>query len=478
MTWVQRLCAIHEHSGRPAIIDEAGSVTGSELVGKAVSAAELLVGTNVTAGQPIPALLTTNADALAMLLGGAAANRPLAPLGPRQTATELADTVRRIGSPVLLTEARFAEMAQRVADMVGASVVAVASLPVSSRPLHDEGGSTAIHLHTAGTTGSPKRVPLTDRVLDTRAGVLSPLIRLGPDDRYATGSPLHHIGGLGNVLVALSTGAAVICTTTFSFDWWRSLAALEATHCLLVPTMIDMLLAQGLLDAVPLRTLIYGASPITVETLRRVLDVLPDVAMVNLYGQTEGSPITSLGPEDHRRAAAQPRLLGTVGLPVDGLRLKIDQPDDAGVGEVLAAADHLAVRESDGWLHTGDLGVVDDEGYLHLSGRRHDMVVRGGENVYPQDVENVLTTHPGVAMVGVVGVPHARLGETLAAFVVPTDPATPPHPEQLHSFARIRLAGFKIPQYWYFVADLPFNSAGKLTRSALRASHQKRQLSD
>jgi acyl-CoA synthetase (AMP-forming)/AMP-acid ligase II len=413
-----------------------------------------------------------------MLVGGAAANRPLAPLDPRQTARELADTVRRVGSPVLLTEARFAEMARQVADMVGASVVAVPSLPVSTCPLYDEAGSTAILLHTAGTTGIPKGVPLTERVLDTRAGVLGPLIGLGPDERYATGSPLHHIGGLGNVLVALSTGAAVICTTKFSFDWWRGLAALEATHCLLVPTMIEMLLAQGLLDAVPLRTLIYGASPITMETLRRVLDVLPDVAMVNLYGQTEGSPITSLGPEDHRRASAQPRLLGTVGLPVDGLRLKIDRPDGVGVGEVLAAADHLSVRDADGWLHTGDLGIVDDEGYLHLSGRRHDMVIRGGENVYPQDVENVLSTHPGVAMVGVVGVPDARLGETLAAFVVPADPATPPHPEELHSFARVSLAGFKVPQYWHFVAELPLNSAGKLTRSALRASHQRRHLSD
>jgi acyl-CoA synthetase (AMP-forming)/AMP-acid ligase II len=478
MTWVERLGSIHEHSGRPAIIDEAGSVTGRQFVGKAVAAAELLVGANVTAGQPIPALLTTNADALAMLVGGAAANRPLAPLGPRQTVTELAETMRRIGSPVLLTEARFAGVAQQAADMVGASVVAVPSLPVSSRPLHDEGGSTAIHLHTAGTTGTPKSVPLTERVLDNRAGLLGPLIGLGPDDRYATGSPLHHIGGVGNILVALSTGAAVICTTKFSFDWWRSLAALQATHCLLVPTMIEMLLTQGLLDAVPLGTLIYGASPISMQTLRRVLDVLPGVAMVNLYGQTEGSPITSLGPDDHRRASAQPRLLGTVGLPVDGLRLKIDRPDGAGVGEVLAAADHLSVRDADGWLHTGDLGIVDDEGYLHLSGRRHDMVVRGGENVYPQDVENVLTKHPDVAMAGVVGVPDARLGETLAAFVVPTDPASPPHPEELCSFARVSLAGFKIPQYWHFIAELPLNSAGKLTRSALRASHQKRQLSD
>ena len=222
--------------------------------------------------------------------------------------------------------------------------------------------------------------------------------------------------------------------------------------------------------------MIYGASPITVETLRRVLDVLPDVAMVSLYGQTEGSPITSLGPDDHRLAAVKnPDVLSTVGRPMSGLRLQIDEPDRAGIGEVFASAAHLSVQATDGWLHTGDLGVVDADGYLRLCGRRHDMVVRGGENVYPLEVENVLSAHPAVAAVGVVGVPDPRLGETLAAFVVPTDPAHPPRPEELGSFARVTLAGFKIPQYWYAVAELPLNSAGKVVRATLRDSHLQRR---
>src|ERR1700733_8494613 len=305
MSWLERICAVHESSERPAVIGDGGAVTGRELIGQAVAAADLLVDLDVAPGQPIPALLTTNAGALALLLGGAAANRPLAPLGPRQTPTELAETVRRSGSSVLLAEAAFAETARHVADAVGIRAMTIPLLPLSTRPLHPEPGPTAIYLHTAGTTGVPKRVSLSERVLDARAELLRRLIGIGPDDRYATGSPLHHIGGLGNVLVALTTGAAVICTTRFSFDWWRKLKQLDATHCLLVPTMIEMLLSEGLLDAVPLKTLIYGASPITVETLRRVLDVLPDVAMVSLYGQTEGSPITSLGPDDHRLAAVK-----------------------------------------------------------------------------------------------------------------------------------------------------------------------------
>jgi acyl-CoA synthetase (AMP-forming)/AMP-acid ligase II len=473
MTWLERICAVHESNDRAAVIGEVGAVSGRELIGKAVTAADLLVDLDVRAGQPIPALLTTNARALAMLFGGAAVNRPLAPLGPRQTLAELAETVRRSGSSVLLAETAFAEMARHVADAVGIRSVTIPFLPVSRRPLHPEPGPAAMYLHTAGTTGVGKCVPFTERVLDARAELLCRLIGIGSDDRYATGSPLHHIGGLGNVLVALTAGAAVICTSRFSFDWWRNLKQLDATHCLLVPTMIEMLLSERLLDAVPLKTLIYGASPITVDTLRRVLDTLPDVAMVSLYGQTEGSPITSLSPDDHRLAAVKdPDILYSVGRPVSGLRLRIDEPDHAGIGEVFAAATHLSGPGADGWLHTGDLGVMDDNGYLRLCGCRHDMVVRGGENIYPLEVENVLSAHPAV---GVVGVPEMRLGETLAAFIVPMDSAHPPRPEELSSFARVQLAGYKIPQYWYTVAELPLNSAGKLVRSTLRDSHLKHQ---
>lgn len=473
MTWIERVCAIHGRSERPAVIDQSGAVSGRELIGKASAAADMLASIELPTGAPVPALLTTNADAVALLLAGAAASMPIAPMGPRQTTVELTDAMRRSGARVLLCEAPFARTAQVAASAVGGRTVVVPTFSPSPRPLlGGESGSTALYLHTAGTTGVPNRVAITDDVLAARADLLAGITGMCPDDRYATGSPLHHIGGLGNVLVALTTGAAVVCTSRFSFDWWRSLKAVGATHCLLVPTMIEMLLAQGLLDAVPLRTLIYGASPITVGTLRRVLEVLPDVAVVSLYGQTEGSPLTSLSPADHRRAVAhEPHLLATVGRPVAGLRLRIEAPDDAGVGEVLAAGPHLSVMGDDGWLHTGDLGSLDDAGYLTLCGRKNDMVIRGGENVYPVEVENVLTTHPEITAVGVVGVPDRRLGETLAAFVVPADATSPPDVNDLCNFARASLAGFKVPQYWYTVAELPLNSAGKVLRPRLRASH-------
>ena len=476
VAWLDDVWALHSASDRLAVSDESGPVTGRRLIGQATFAAEWLAGVEPTPGAPVPALLSTNADALALLLGGAAANRPIAPMGPRLTAAELSRMVRAIGARVIVAESRSRDAAVAAAALCGARVELVPELRQSSAPLPQARGDAAFLLHTSGTTGEPKRVPFPEDVLTARVAVSANVIGLGADHRYATGSPLHHIAGLGNVLTALSVGAAVLPTAQFSVDWWRGLRDAGATHCLLVPTMIEMLLAQHVLDAVPLRTLIYGAAPMSPETLRRVLHTLPAVGLVSIFGQTEGSPITTLGVDDHARAAAgRPDLLDTVGRAAPGLALRIDDPDEGGTGEVLAAAAHLSVHGADGWLHTGDVGAVDEEGYLRLSGRRNDMVVRGGENVYPLEVEHVLVEHSGVGAAGVVGVPDPRLGETLAAFIVAAEPSRRTDHDELARFVRAQLAGFKVPAYWYDVSELPLNGAGKLLRPKLLELHLERK---
>ena len=211
----------------------------------------------------------------------------------------------------------------------------------------------------------------------------------------------------------------------------------------------------------------YGAAPIRPDTLRGALAALPGVRLVQFYGQTEGSPLACLTAQDHLRAAAgDEALLGTVGRPAAGVQLRIENPDEHGIGEVYARAAHLFHLDADGWLHTGDLGFLDPDGYLHLVGRRGDKIVRGGENVYPDEVEAVLAGHPAVADAAVVAVPDDRLGEAIKALVV-LNGRPRPSTEELRRYARDRLAGFKVPDFWEFVADLPRGPSGKLLRRQL-----------
>lgn len=464
MVWIERVLAAHVDSERLAAVDRGRTLTGAELVAHAAGAAAVL--DDLGADGVVPALVTTNARSLALLLGGARTGRPLAPLGPRLTVDELAGPVGATGSRVLITEPAFAEHARAVAGRCGIEVYVLDEFP-SADSFTRPPGDLGIVLHTAGTTGAAKPVPLTQRVLGARAEVLVRVTGLEATSRYATGSPFHHIGGLGAMLAAVTTGAGVVSTDRFTTDWWIDIADLGVTHCLLVPTMIEVLLNADLLDRVQLQTLIYGASPISPATLARVMTTLPGVGLVNLFGQTEGSPLTVLTKDDHRLAAVgRTELLTSVGRAAPGLEVRIDEPDDSGIGEVCARGPHLSLLAHDGWQHSGDLGTIDDEGYVRLTGRMNDKVVRGGENVYPIEVEGVLAEHPAVRASGVVGVPDDRLGETLAAFVVVDAGVTD---DDLARWVRARLAGFKVPQYWHRVDALPYSAVGKLLRRELRS---------
>ncbi|MCW2720299.1 class I adenylate-forming enzyme family protein [Pseudonocardia sp.] len=471
-TWSEMVAAAHRGGGT-AVVSEAGSVSGPELLAWASGIAEWLTGLGASPGVPVPALLgATTPEAVALTVGGAALGTPIAPLNPRLTVHELTPIVTALRAAVLLCEPDAVDVGAAVADAAGARLAVLGDVPASTRPLPEpDPDAIAGYLHTSGTTGRPKPVAMAQDRLVVRSHVNIGLLRLTPDSVYATASPWPHIAGSGNVVVALAAGATVVAVPRFTVESWTGLQTLEPTHALLVPSMIEMLLAADLLEPGTLRVLQYGSSPIHPDTLARVLEVLPDVDLVNLFGQTEGSPITSLGPDDHRLAAdGRPELLCSVGRAVPGVELRVDDPDEHGVGEVVARAAHFLRPDPDGWLHTGDLGRLDDDGFLYLSGRRGDKIVRGGENVYPVEVEDVLVKHPGVAEVAVVGVPERRLGETVAAFVVPAEGSAPPTADELRAFARERLAGFKVPGEWSFVTSLPRTSSGKVQRRLLAES--------
>jgi acyl-CoA synthetase (AMP-forming)/AMP-acid ligase II len=335
--------------------------------------------------------------------------------------------------------------------------------------LSPDPSSAAFLLHTSGTTGLPKPVPYVQDRLARRALVNARLCGLGPGCVYASASGFHHIAGLGNYVVALAAGAALAPMPRFTVEAWQDLGKLGVTHALTVPTMLEMLLDADALALPALRILQYGAAPIHPDTLRRTLDALPAVGLVNLYGQTEGSPITCLGPEDHLRIREEGRedLLLSVGRAAPGVELRIERRDESGVGEVVARAGHLFLGDEDGWLRTGDLGHLDEDGYLFLQGRRGEKIIRGGENIYPLEVERVLESHPGVREAGVVGVPDRRWGENVKAVIVAVDPGQPPAPDELRAHVRAHLAGFKVPTDWAYLDELPRNANGKLLRRQL-----------
>lgn len=467
-TWTAMVARAHDHA-RPAVRFDGLTWTGRELLDRAGGAADWLDTLGLAPGEPVPALVATSADALALVIGGAGSGHPLAPLGVRMTPYEIAAVVHGMESHVIVAQGEFAELGGQVAELSGRRAVTVPELRPSPRTLTAAPDALAAVLHTSGTTGIPKPVPMTQRRLAARARVNGRLCTLDADSFYGGSAPFHHIAGLGNIAVALAAGALITGLPRFTVEGWTLLRELGTTHTSMVPAMLETLLAAGHARHESLRVLQYGGAPIRPGTLRRTYEAMPGVRMLNMFGQTEGSPLSVLTPDDHREAiAGRTELLRSVGRAAPGVELRVRDPGPDGVGEIDARADHFFRVDAAGWLRSGDLGRVAADGYLYLAGRRNDMIIRGGENVHPLEVETVLAAHPGVADVAVTGVPDERLGQTVVAFVVPADPAVPPDPAALRKYARDRLSGFKVPVRWRFVADLPRNANGKVVRGSLR----------
>jgi acyl-CoA synthetase (AMP-forming)/AMP-acid ligase II len=473
-TWTQRVLKhLSSDVDAPALFsvstDRLESWTRAELAAMTAGANDILDKSGVAEGELVPALLSNRPMSVAVLLAGALSNRPLVPLAPRLTRRELLACVERLPGGVLLTEPEWLDMATELAGATGKRVVVLTEPVFGSAALHPrtDPNGIAFVMHTSGTTGLPKQVWVREAPLSHRAEVNGGLLRLQPGSRFATAALFHHVAAIGNIAVALANGAALVMFPAFSVPAWRALEAAAPTHTVLVVSVIEALLSADALALPSLRVIGYGASPIHPDTLRRVLNVLPEVDFVNLFGQTEGSPLTVLTADDHRLAVAgREELLKSVGRAAPGVELQIHDPGPDGVGEIWARCSHSFVVDDDGWQRTGDMARLVD-GYAYLVGRRGDKIIRGGENVFPLEVEQVLETHPEVAEAAVVGVPDARLGETVAGFVVPVHPDAPPDTDELRAYCRERLAGFKVPVYWTFTDALPRNPNGKLLRKEL-----------
>jgi acyl-CoA synthetase (AMP-forming)/AMP-acid ligase II len=441
-----------------------------ELLARAAGAADWLDTINAEPGVPVPALVSSTIPAFALLFAGAGSGRPLAPLSARFVLDDLVACVVGVGAGVVVAQPEALAVADAVAARTGTRVAVVPEEFTPSRRLLDMDPNphdVVVVIHTSGTTGRPKAVYQTQGPMVDRVARSAGPIELGPGCRYATASAFHHQAGAGLFIVAMGAGATLVPLAHFSPDTWKALEPLRPTHATVVPALMEALLDAGVLDLPSLRFVQYGSSPMHADTVGRLVAEYPGINLVQQFGQTEGSPITTFDHAMHLEALAHaPHRLRSVGLPIVGTELRIEDEDPDGVGEICSRASHYFVPDPDGWLRTGDLGYTDDDAFVYIVGRQHDVINRGGDKIYPVEVEQVLARHPDVAEVAVVGAPDRRLGQVPHAFVVPA-PETAPRSDELEAFARERLTRFKVPRHWHFVDELPRNPANKVLRRLL-----------
>jgi long-chain acyl-CoA synthetase len=369
---------------------------------------------------------------------------------------------------------------------------------LARQPADDPGavpssGDVAMQLYTSGTTGLPKGVMLTNENFDMLPFIATD-IAMSTDSVSMVAMPLFHIGGSGWALVGLWQGAhSVIIRDIDPGQILKSFEEYAVTHTFFVPALIMLLLATPAVsstDFSALQLVTYGASPITEKVLVQALRTFKS-DFGQLYGLTETTgAITYLRPDEHDPEGPHAGWLRSCGRPFSHVELRIVDPEDGTdkptgeVGELWTRSlqnmkgywgkpeETARTITEDGWLRTGDAGYVDADGFVYLHDRVKDMIVSGGENIYPAEVENVLMAHPAVADVAVIGVPSEEWGETVKAIVVKV-PDADLSERELIDFARERLGHYKCPTSVGFADALPRNPSGKLLKRVLREPYWK-----
>jgi acyl-CoA synthetase (AMP-forming)/AMP-acid ligase II len=352
----------------------------------------------------------------------------------------------------------------------------------------------SVLMYTSGTTSLPKGVML--RFRDFTAYVTANVEMADGSDRGVAlvCVPFYHIAGTTAMMTNLWTGRKLVIMPQFDARLWLELVARErVTHAFVVPTMMKQLLDEPAFtktDLSSLTNLAYGGAPMPLPVIRRAIEAFPPrVGFVNAYGQTETtSSLTVLGPDDHRLSGSAQEVevklmrLNSIGRPLPDVEIKVRGEEGEAlptgqVGEIVIRTARImkgyAGRQDDaalgdGWRATGDLGWIDEDGYVFFAGRKDDMIIRGGENIAPAEVETVLMSHPGVDEAAVIGVASVEWGQTIKAFVVCRQ-GQRLTPDDLVEHCRSRLASFKRPEAIEFIEALPKNPLGKILRKDLRA---------
>ena len=487
LAWPEVLKKVDQYGIKEALVSPSARLSYQALVREVFHVQRALAARGLKAGDRLVVMLGNDGPYLSFYWAALASGIIFVPLNTRLARPEIAPILHQTNPSLILVEDHLQQQIPQewTAHQMTLTNWHVSTQSVSSdylAPYAVSPDDVAVILYTSGTTGQPKGVMLTQRNIAVQFyQTTTALVGVRPSDRVISLYPIFHTAQHVFLQAPLTVGATVIIEE-FSPKRVHGLIQREAVTIFFgVPAMYHILLQDPTFRAETfphLRLLAYGASIMPMDTIHTLKQRFPQAEIRNLYGQTENSPAVS-GLED-RYALTKP---GSVGLPLPGMTIAIfnehDQEVEPGVvGEVVTQGinlmkgylnnpDATAEVVRNGWYHTGDLGYVDNEGFLYIVDRKKDMIIRGGQNIYPAEVENVLHTHPDIVECAVIGVPHPIYGEEVAAVMV-LKPGAVLTGDTLHLYLRDRLAKYKIPVHYHVLDGLPHNASGKILKRELR----------
>ena len=476
---------------RPALTHDGKHYTYAQLFSAANRAALHFSATNCK----FVCLLDTSSPATPIaLMGAAIAGIPYVPLNYRLSEEQITPLLDRINPAYLISGPRnetydvdgwvVQNSADFLSDVLNGQEVEVT--------WHEDPSAVAVQLFTSGTTGIPKAALLRHEHLVSY--ILGSVEFMGAleDEAALVSVPPYHIAGISAAMSNIYACRRVVQLPDFDASAWLRLVADEGvTSAFVVPTMLTRIIKEidaGKLDPKAFSSLMsiaYGGGKMPVPVIERALTLFPGVNFTNAYGLTEtSSTIALLDPDDHRAAidhddTALRARLGSVGKPLPSVEIEVRDEDGRQVGpfesgeiyvrgpQVSGEYDGRSVLDADGWFPTRDAGYVDNDGYLFLSGRADDVIVRGGENISPGEIEDLLHQHPAIADTAAVGIPSEEWGEVIALTVVCATGQTITE-DELRSHIREHLRSSRVPEAIHFASELPYNETGKLLRRVVR----------
>lgn len=433
----------------------------------------------------------------ALMFAAARAARGFTPLNYRLSAEAIAELIARLPDPLVVVDQSYRHMVESVAAdrVIESEDFLTAAAASDSVEEFADPDAVAIVLFTSGTTSKPKAVELSHANLTSYITGTVEFCSAADGDAALICVPPYHIAGVNAAMSNLYAGRKMVYLPVFEpTEWLRLIAEEHVTTATVVPTMLDRIVAElerNPVDLPSLQNLAYGGSKVGLPLVRKALQLLPHVGFVNAYGLTEtSSTVAVLSPEDHRVAHGHSdqsvaKRLGSVGQPVPGVEVQVRSADGAvlgpgEVGELYVRGDQVSGRytgigsvlDDEGWFPTRDIATLDEEGYLYISGRADDTIIRGGENIAPAEIEDILIEHPDVHNVAVVGVEDPQWGQAIVAVVVPAA-GLDPDPETLRDHVRSHLRGSRTPDRVVFRDELPTNPTGKVLRRNIVESLQQ-----